>query len=204
MKRALLTIIASLLVLGSAQARENTLFDAGPYQWGWFGGPTVNYTRFNHTDGLLVGGQGALLVSHLVYLGGGGCGLTTRANAPSKMINSTWQNMHYDLGYGGGLVGVIIKNDNVFHLAADVLIGGGDVVWTQRDTWEDDGDRPGDQHDAFFFVQPAMHLEMNITHWMRVDAGAGYRFVNGITLNDLNNNNVGGPVAGLTFRFGQF
>jgi hypothetical protein len=203
MKRAILLAIMALLTATTVGAQERTLFDNGSFEWDGFGGPMVAYTRFNGSDGLLVGGQGAVLINHLVYLGGGGYGLANRVGAPSAMIDGQLRTMRYDLGYGGGMIGVIIKNNHLLHAAAEVMIGGGGITWTQRDM-ENDGHMSGDKSDGFFVVQPAAHLELNVTRWMRVDAGAGYRFVTGVTLNDLDNSDVGGPVAGLTFRFGTF
>jgi hypothetical protein len=139
MKRNLLITLTALLMTTGATARETTLFDGGPFHLGWFGGPTVNYTRFHNQDGVLVGGQGACLISHKVYLGFAGYGLASHANAPDAYIDSDWHQMRYDFGYGGGLVGVIIKNDELMHATADVLIGGGGLTWRTKG-WQDDGE----------------------------------------------------------------
>jgi hypothetical protein len=208
MKRIILLTTIGLLLTGmAAGAKEMTLFNSNEFHLGWFGGPNVNYTRFNGQDAVLVGGQGAVMINHLIYLGGGGYGIANRINAPDAYLNNDWRQMRYDLGYGGGLIGVVIKNDDLFHATTDVMIGGGGITWTQRDVWDEGDnswDHQGDHHDGFFFVQPMVHAELNVTNWMRADLGAGYRFVNGITLNDLSNKDVAGPVAGLTFRFGRF
>lgn len=203
MKTMTLIVVILTLLAGPALAQE-TLFD-GKVDMGGFGGPAVLYTTFNGEDGLLVGGQGAFLIHHRLYLGGGGYGLATRHQAPGEYINETWQELNYEIGYGGGLIGTVIRHNDLVHATADVMIAGG-CVTRSIDNGESDGD--GGQidypHDAFFALQPMGHLELNVTDWMRLDAGAGYRFVTGITKFNLENEDLRGVVAGLTLRFGSF
>jgi hypothetical protein len=200
-------MIITLTVLSlaiTANAAERTLID-GSFQFGGFGAPAVMYSRFNGVDGVLVGGQGAFVVNHLLYLGGAGYGFATRVPAPDALTVGNGQNMRYDFGYGGALVGVVFKSDYMLHLTADALIGGGAITWTDNAVWEDEeNDWNRNHRDAFFFVQPMVHAELNLTTWLRADLGAGYRFVNGVTINDLSNNDAAGPVAGLSLRFGTF
>jgi hypothetical protein len=187
-----------------AEAEEATLFSCGTTTFGGFGGPGVYYTQFKNDPCALVGGMGALLINHRFYLGGGGFGFTSRPHGPETQVNGIWHETHLEGGYGGGLIGVIIQHDRMIHAAADLMIGGGSIVRTLA---EQDNDNTWNEHrpsDEFFFVQPMAHLEVNLTHWMRSDLGAGYRFVTGISKFDLHNEDVSGPVAGLTFRFGKF
>ena len=96
----------------------------------------------------------------------------------------------------------------MIHTSADVLIGGGSISRVRDDREyrhhdSEDWDRSTDD-DGFFMVQPMAHLEVNTFRWMRVDAGAGYRFVDGVSRFGLDNSDASGPVAGLNFRFGKF
>ena len=106
------------------------------------------------------------------------------------------------------MLGMILQSNDVVHTSAEVLVGGGSVSQVQDygehrhdDDWDDDHSFDTDE---FFMVQPMAHVEINTFRWMRVDAGAGYRFVDGITRFGLENSDVSGPVAGLSFRFGKF
>jgi len=50
---------------------------------GGYGGLTVAYSRMLHRDGVLIGGEGALLVEHRLSLGGGGYGFSRTSAGPS-------------------------------------------------------------------------------------------------------------------------
>lgn len=204
MKRALFITISLLTLATAAGARENTLIDQ-PLSFGGFGGPTVLYTRFNGGDHWLVGGQGAFLAGHTFYVGGGGYGLVSRPAGPGTTVNNLPHDSNFEGGYGGVLLGAVIMHESLVHGTADVMIGGGSVANVPRH-WEsmDDEWDYRSPHDEFFMVQPMAHAELNVTTWMRLDAGAGYRFVTGVTEFGLDNEDASGVVAGLTFRFGRF
>ncbi|RJP80442.1 MAG: hypothetical protein C4524_03400 [Candidatus Zixiibacteriota bacterium] len=204
MKRAILFIIV-LLAATAAQAQEMTLFNNNQWELGGFGGPSIMYTRFNHEPALLVGGQGAFLGGHLFYLGLSGYCLATEHAGPGAMVNGALQDSRFEGGYGGLMLGMIIQNNSLLHASADVTIGGGTLVNTLEDR-DDEWDFDSDNYpsDGYFMLQPMLHAEVNLTEWMRADLGAGWRFVDGVTQFGLNDDDVSGVVAGVTFRFGQF
>lgn len=199
-----LFLIAAFALTASAQ--EQTLFNAGARVTG-FGGPGVYYTTFNNDPHVLVGGQGAVLLNSTVYVGGAGYGLASQPDAGVVWIDGQYRDTDFEGGYGGFLLGIVTKSNDVIHTSADVLIGGGSINQV-RDEWRDDDwdhdDNDAYETDNFFTVQPMAHAELNVFPWMRVNASAGYRFVSGMERFDLDNDEVGGPVAGLGFRFGKF
>jgi hypothetical protein len=58
--------------------------------------------------------------------------------------------------------------------------------------------------DSFWFVQPMVHLELNVTNWMRVAASVGYRSVRDFNSFGMNADDISGKMAGVTFRFGSW
>jgi hypothetical protein len=196
-------LIAAFAVVASAQ--QHTLFNGNARVTG-FGGPGVYYTQFNGKPQVMVGGSGAVLVNSTVYLGGAIYGMASEPDAGMAMIDGQMRDTHFENGYCGGLLGMILQSNDVLHASADVLVGGGTIsqVRDHKSTDHESEWNTAHEDDDFFMVQPMAHLELNAFRWMRVDAGAGYRFVNGITRFGLENKDVSGPVAGLGFRFGKF
>jgi hypothetical protein len=123
-------------------------------------------------------------------------------------MDGAMRDTHFESGYCGALLGVTLRSSNLLHASADVLIGGGSVSQIpdysdnrHDNDWDDDSDYASDE---YFMAQPMAHVELNVFRWMRVNAGAGYRFVDGVSRFGLENSDVSGPVAGLGFRFGKF
>ena len=49
-----------------------------------------------------------------------------------------------------------------------------------------------------------VHLEMNVTHWMRVSASVGYRSIRDFKSFGMTEKDASGRMAGVTFRFGSW
>ena len=207
MKTALAAIVLLFAMTASVFAGPRTLFDSKYTTIGGFGGPTAAWTTFNGENAALLGGQGALLINSKYYVGLGGAGIVTEHNPNFFSLDEV--NGRMEMGYGGLLVGAIINSDDVMHTAADVLVGGGSLVYSyrnfnssaQHDDWYSDRDY---EDDPFFMVQPMLHVELNMMKWWRVSLDGGYRFVTGVDKFNMSNEDLSGPVAGMTFRFGKF
>ncbi len=214
MKRILLPL-ALVLSLTSLHAQEQTLF-SGKIDIGGYGGPMVQFTSVDNKLGVFVGGYGALLIDHTIGLGLGGWGLVNDIKAGYDAqdwykSSTTWpyQDLYYEIGYGGGIIEYVNNSDALLHVTGRVLIGGGAVnyrysMWNNYGNYRD-YERPDIDSDIFFVVEPSVQIEMNITGWMRAQIGAGYRFVNGIDqLVGVTDKDLTGPSGMLTFKFGTF
>jgi len=196
----LFAAIALSLVLFSApaEARERTLLGSTHYSSGGFGGVQVLSTQFNGEDAVLVGGSGAWVINEKFYIGGGGYGVGTHHDGP--MIEGYEDTPRLEMGYGGAMVGLILRNDDMIHLAGDVMIGGGSVMnmveTGYNDSWTEH------EAEAFWFIQPMAHLEMNVTHWMRASFSYGYRSARDFNAFGMDENDLSGHVIGATIRFG--
>jgi hypothetical protein len=206
LKAALVVIIMLIVMVTFAFAGENTLFGNQDLDIGGFGGPEIYYTTFNGQDVALVGGQGAVVFNEKIYIGFGGYG-----TAPENEVDSIepYSDAYQNLGYGGMMFGMILKNDNIVHFSTDVMVGAGAVVesYDYHFTIYDDYNRHDkSRHDAFWFVQPMARIEVNVTDWMRLDASAGYRFVKDTNESKfgISDEDASGPVIGLAFRFGSW
>ncbi len=199
MGRALLAAAVLLLVVSNAPAQERTLLNTEDIESGAFGGPQVCWTTFNGESGMLVGGTGAWVLNREVYLGGGGYKLTTNHDGLPVGVADKSSRLH--LGYGGVVAGVIVRNDNLIHITAEVMLGGGSIVRSTNvsgNKWEDHGE------EGFWQVQPMVHAEMNVTTWVRAALSVGFRLVRDFNSFGLTAGGASGPVVGVTLRFGSW
>ena len=174
--------------------KEDETLISGELDFGFYGGPIIKFTEMNDEFAVLVGGRGGLLINHRFLIGGGGYGLVNEI--PASHI---WPNDNYllDFGYGGLVLEYILRPRKLIHLSFYTLIGGGGLCF--RDQWYEPWD-----HDAFFVAEPGVDLIMNITDCFRIGIGGSYRYISGVSLNGLRDEDVMGPSAVLTFKFGWF
>ncbi|MFZ1729098.1 MAG: hypothetical protein WBQ23_06980 [Bacteroidota bacterium] len=59
--------------------------------------------------------------------------------------------------------------------------------------------------ESVFVVEPAVNVELNVTEWFRISAGASYRFVSGLNeLQGIEDKDLSGPSGSLSMKFGAF
>ncbi len=190
-----------VLLIGFPLYAQETLID-GKVDIGGFGGPMVQSTSINGRFGLLVGGGGGVIIDHTIALGGAGYGLTNDVADDAAPASTPYLN----LGYGGVLIQYIHRSDDLIHVTAGVLIGGGGLGFrkniaeeTGESHWRDDT-----LNDAIFVAEPNVGAELNVTQWFRIALGGSYRFVSGVELAGLDNADIGGPNGWIMFKFGSF
>lgn len=207
MNKLIAFLAAPLVAISSLFAAENTLFTPGDsLTHGGFGAPVVKMSQVDGHGRLLVGGEGGWIINHGFYLGLGGYGMVEGITTDS--ISPEGDRQYMQMGYGGILTGYTFQSDALFHLGIQQLLGAGGMTltdrrWGEKHDKDYDEDRGDDQ--VFFVWEPQLNGELNVTRWMRVAVGAGYRLTwlpeksFGFADNDL-----GGPVASLALKFGKF
>ena len=150
-----------------------------------FGGPWMSFTSINGEFAHMMGGGGGLLLNQSLYLGGYGYGNT---NPISYELGEL------EFGYGGLMAGYIHESRRAIHPNLGVMIGWGDIRLKETDV-----------DDNIFVLQPMAEAESNITQFMKIGLGVGYRYVTGVnTLPGLNDKNFSGLNGRLSFYFGWF
>lgn len=183
---ALALALGATLGLDPAAAEEQTLLgDLKDIESGGYGGPSVRFTQIDGDFAVLSGGEGAWIINHRFVLGGGGYGLAnsktiTEADATGDPVTGK-----LEMGYGGGMIGLIIQSDALVHAAVDVLIGGGGMTTAKHAS-----------DDVFFVVEPAAHIMLNVTSFCRVGLGASYRYVRGAGYGGLDDGDPAAKDAG--------
>ncbi len=95
---------------------------------------------------------------------------------------------------------------NVLHLSAYTLIGIGGISYRNYDGYITENRYYGHHSilNPVFVAEPAIKLEVNITEFMRVDFGVGYRFVSEVNYQTTKAGDLTGITGMLTLKFGDF
>ena len=216
MKRRIMRIALGLVTLTlfslSASAQDQETLFASPIEHGGFGAAVAKKTPIRGEMALMVGGYGGWLINHQLMLGGGGYGLVTnvRASSAAEAAYSPYNEpLYLEFGYGGAMIEYIITPSKLVHINVNALIGAGGV--TYRDNWFDGmfDDNYNTRHygrtEALFVAEPSVSVELNVTEWFRISAGASYRYVSGVDeLQGIENKDLSGPSGQLALKFGAF
>lgn len=188
-----LMMIGALALLSTTTlaAQDRTLISEGASHGG-FGGPTVRLTKFAGKSAIAMGGRGGFIVNGTYVFGGGGAGWSS-----PNVIGNDDVAYQLDVGYGGVEFEYIHRTTELIHVAAQIGLGAGGV--TRRPAAGGAG-----IDDSFFFAEPGVQVEMNVTKGFRVGAGVSYRHVTGVDLPAFSDADMSGASATLTFKFGSF
>jgi hypothetical protein len=187
--------IAAILALGllaapAAAQQQETLLSRG-FESGGFGGPMVQAMPVGDDLAVFVGGRGGWIINHAFSIGGGGWGLVTDVSTPVTDTTDTRLN----IGYGGVILEYTLRPFELVHYSVSLLSGWGSAGYG------DPGDVPADE---FFVFEPAAHIEINVTEFFHVAAGASWRFADGIELDGFADEDLQEVAGILTFKFGSF
>jgi hypothetical protein len=204
-KILLLTLILSGTALYGQQI--HTLFDDESVSLGGYFAPVLKYGIFSDEAGIMIGGKGAMVLNHRFTLGGGGyflIGDVEHQQSPSSRYR------YLNLAYGGLELGYVHEWDEVVHATFNVLLGHGGVGY-RRGIWNEiidgnfsDDDIFDDEVDNFFILEPSISVNLNLTRWLHLSAGASYRLVTDVDLPGLQNEDLRGISLQTAIEFGLF
>lgn len=199
-------IAALCLLAGLAHAEEMTLL-SGKIQHGGYGAPVMKITTIDGRSSVLIGAQGAWILSHTFALGAGGFGLVSppEYTLPTEPAATPYMRLvrrHLEFGYGGIFLSYIAHSDRLFHPVFDVMIGGGSLSLVEGD-YNDDNTHDGNT-DNFMVVEPTVNAELNIVSFMRLTAGVGYRWCSGVSRFGYSTSDVNGLTGSVALKFGKF
>jgi hypothetical protein len=195
MKALLVVLMIAVLVMPAFSQEEKTLI-SGKIESGGFGGPVLKASQINGESSLLMGGRGGWIINHTLVLGGGGYGLVTDIKAPNTPADS---GLYLQMGYGGFEIEYVSNSDALVHYSLHSLIGAGGVSFREKD-W----DESEEMGDTFFIAEPGANLELNVTKFFRIGAGASYRYISGVNYRGVSNSDLSGWSGNLTLKFGKF
>jgi hypothetical protein len=162
---------------------------------GWYIAPSFGATTLDGHYSSLVGLRGAWLINRQFGIGLAGNAFgwdTTHIDTPRA-------NTRVDGGYGGLLLQYIVASDKLVHGSVDTTIGGGALCYDAVSNRRDCNDAV-----TFFVFEPTANVELNVTSFMRVAVGGGYRFTADGDTSTAYNPQLSGFVARTSVQFGQF
>jgi len=171
---------------------------------GGYGAPVQRFSSVAGKNVLFSGVEGGWIMNHQFILGLAGYGMATQnvRNSGTSLRDSKGRAPVVEMGYGGLLLGYTPQSMSLGHLAFQVVIGGGGFTYDVEDIA---GVRQEDAPcDAFFVAEPSLQGEVNITRFLRIGVGGGYRFISGASLDGLRDRDLRGASASLTFKLGHF
>jgi len=167
---------------------------------GGYGGLSVMYSSIAGNDGVLVGGEGAVLVEHRLALGGAGYGWTRETRGLAD-VDGTPRDL--EVGYGGFMLRYSILTGSLVYGSLGAVIGGG-AVMLHADTDDADlEDDAGDATDEFFVFEPQLSVQINLMRWMRLGLQGGYRITSGVGRLGYTESDINGFTLGGTLQFGR-
>lgn len=171
----------------SPTPRNHQTLLSGPNAFGGYLGFSNGFGVYNDKIGYVTSGRLMFVANHYLGIGFGGKAFVTtpeeniyNGNDPDITEIYTMQSG----GYGGLYLEPVLQSMKPIHLSFPILLGMGGVARTQWDnTMLEDDYYDGSDYDYdnitggfFLIVEPGAELEFNITKWLRLGAGAYYRF----------------------------
>jgi hypothetical protein len=167
-----------------------------------YGAPTVNFGTAAGEWAVYSGGRGGLIINDSFVIGGGGMGLVYPQKR-EKLTGDDYEGVddRTMFGYGGVLFEYHFSAKDLFHFSLGTIIGAGSLGFFEGRHSEDMEHNGGD---VFFAVEPEIMAYVNVTRFLRIGAGATYRFVNGINTEGIKDSDFRGFNASLVAAFGWF
>ena len=192
---AVLVVAFSLFAQESQEREYRTIFDNKDLSISGMGGPFMQFTAVAGEFGHMMGGGGAVLLNDF-FFGGYGLGLTN--SIPDYVNDNTGYNL--SLGHGGFWLGYTLFGNRPIHLSVSSLIGWGEFGITR------DNEYYPFIRDNIFTLSPTIEVEVNLTKYFRIGAGASYNLYAMVdeSLHNYRSSDLSSPGGFLSFKFGWF
>ena len=184
-----------LLLIGTSLsfAQRSSLFK-GEFESGGYGGPIIHTGTVNGASAVFVGGKGGWIVNHSVIIGGGAYGLVS--NVPAKNVGPNGETQMM-FGYGGFIVEYWYNADKLVHLSGSLLLGSGGL------DYKNPGNGNSDMAN-FFVAEPSVGVNLNMTEYLTLGAGASYRVLSNFTSPVADSKDLEGASVYFVAKFGKF
>lgn len=202
MKRNTIIILASLLIIGMnamAQQQRTIINSRIKHKIGIAISPTYEISRIDKAPASFLGIRGGIVLADKLTIGGVFKTSVNNIIPKSETDNRVYLHMYMF----GGLLEYTLWSDKVVHLTFPLTIGGGKVEMDRLDNIRSISGQPyGEKY--FFFAEPSALVEINLHKYVRLNAGASYRFAGNMTYRNFNQNALSGISGVIGVKFGIF
>ena len=173
---------------------------AGHGHNGGFFGITFKTTQFNHEPIVTAGVRAGWIMGRAIAIGFEAHGIVPTAKfdqivPPDKVILLG--------GYGGMFLEPILFSNQVVHLTFPFAAGAGWLGYHQD--WEQDFSQYNlVEDDIFWYIEPGVSVEVNISRNFRIALGASQRFTQELELSNTPAGAFDNKNYHLTLKFGRF
>ena len=167
--------------------------------YGGYGGPIIKATQVNNDWGLLIGGQGGVLINRKIALGAIGQSIIRDKDFIGDNLNGENQSpLSFVYGAGGIFFEYIFNLERPIHISIPLnLMAGGVVVNDNTTTTKVESS-------SNFIIEPGINLEFNLSKHFVSAINVSYRQVFGTSLVNIHNEYLSGVSMGLILKFGDF
>ncbi|MEP5105068.1 MAG: hypothetical protein ABJQ84_10630, partial [Ekhidna sp.] len=153
-----------------------------------FGALDLKISDLKDERALLVGAYGGFIINRRYLFGVAGYGIVTNVEFEGLVpgdVNP--KKLHLHGGYGGIIIGGTIAPKELVHISFPIILGAGSLEVVDKDFFMNN---PADseftvENSVFFVAEPGIEVEFNLTKYFRLGAGATYRYVSGLELDNV-------------------
>ena len=98
----------------------------------------------------------------------------------------------------------IFEPNSLGHFSLYTLIGGGATNFVKDVGSASQSNQQAGETGFMWVLEPAVNAELNVTSWLRLNAGVSYRLTSGLNQPGLDDSDFSGVSASLAFKFGSF
>lgn len=191
-------VISSNNVYSQSNDEPKTLFGGNQKidakSIGFFVAPSVGVTSFERSASALFHARGGISFKSK-FAFGGYYALSLNQISPRS---ETIPNIYMDYWSAGGFVEYTVWSNKLAHLTLPFYIGAGEVQM------DNEFGEAGLGEATFFQVEPAAMLELNLSKYIRLNAGAGYRLVSEMSYRNFKQTDISGLTGYLGLKMGLF
>ena len=185
------------------QSDIKTLTGSGHHS-GAFGAVMFKASEFKDKTFAMMGLRGGWIINRSVAIG---------IEAQGIIPSAKFENINPDPdekaillgGYGGLFIEPVLFSNNVIHITFPIASGAGWLGY--HEDWEDDSIRRNNElidDDVFWYVEPGVGMEINVTRHFRMNFGVTKRFTQDLELVDTKNKDFNNLNYSLTLKIGKF
>lgn len=195
-------IFAALIIIGmNAKAQHQKTIINWPvkHKFGVAISPSYEISRIDNASASFFGVRGGIVLVDKITVGGAFKTSVNKIIPKSETDNRVYLHTYMF----GGLIEYTLWSANAVHLTFPLIIGTGKVEMDRLDGIRNISGQPyGEKY--FFFAEPSALLEINLHKYVRLNAGANYRFVGKMAYRNFNQSALSGISGVVGLKLGKF